>query len=191
MAATMGAIHESYHIIAPACETLKLDPVRLLKAIAHKESTCGTHIDRTQYKKSGRVAVSTRHEKSYSKGGRYYTNEYSDRWGKLAESSHGPFQVMYENAVRYGFPKSVDPADLLIGLANPYIATDISCKMMSAILSKVVAYWMIPPYFQRGALDMVADAWNSGSFKDRFRPVDYINAVKRFYSEHSDNLSHP
>jgi hypothetical protein len=73
-----------------------VDGARLLWAIAGNESNWGT------------LREFVRHEKGYLPGGYYYRNSLQirqefRRWGVLAGSSFGSFQIMYESAREVGY----------------------------------------------------------------------------------------
>lgn len=151
------------------CERLGLNPEGLLRTLAWMESSMGQHLDPATHK------IATRWEPAYAFGGRYYTKELSDAWGKAAESSHGPWQIMYVNAHRAGFPIETDPLDQEFGLANVDVAAEWTMRFLGRELTWLANYVQTHPEDKRGPLELVFDKWNSGSVSMRgYRPASYI-----------------
>lgn len=128
-----------------------LDPVALLKAISQVESSYGQNSN-------------SHHEKGYCYGGAYYNSALTKLYGCEAHCSYGPWQVMYPTAL-----------ELMQGIV-PY-------DLQSPETSLVVATMYINRAISRGAdsLEKIADAYNSGSFKDSNVPAAYIAKVQEAY----------
>lgn len=130
-----------------------VDALQLLWALAGNESDFGRD-------------CGPRHEDSYCPNtkGRYATaiGELTKQWGCLAHMSYGPWQVMFCNT------EGVSPFDL---------AMDAETGLIAAIqhLNQRV--------FRQGAqtLDQIADAYNTGSYKQGVPPAKYIENLKRRY----------
>lgn len=180
---TLSIILNLAEIIQNTCGILGLEPVRFLRAIAHKESTCGLDIDRYLFDTKKIIQISTRREAAYGISGRYFNEQLSSKWGTAAESSWGIWQVMYPNLLRFGFTRSQDPYDSDLGLANTNICANISIKMILFELNKIR---MVGMYNSRSTLDEFADAWNSGNFRDKIIPQRYIESVRYHYDLHGD-----
>jgi len=138
-----------------------IDPKALLWAIAGNE---------TQF---GHFRNYVRAEEAFLPGGRFYkaSNELREKYreyGVLASSSIGTWQIMYITAYELGY--KLHP----IFLQTNYIA--IQC----------VIEFINRRAFGRGAINIaeVFDAYNSGSFKDKFMPSSYILKGKNYYGEY-------
>lgn len=109
---------------------------------------------------------SPRHEESFAPGGRYY-NKKADmlfkKYGSISCCSIGPLQTMYLTAYELGFRK--EPLDLFY----PVNAVDIAIRYINIRCKG----WK--------TLAELADAYNSGSFKDSRIPKDYIGKFVRAY----------
>lgn len=127
----------------------------LLKAIAKVESTYGQN-------------TTPNHESAYDWGGRYADRTLLQAHGALAACSYGPWQVMFPNCVRV-LP-DVQPFDLLI---SP--ETGLLCAVLW-IQDEIVGRQ------KAQTIEQIADAYNSGNFKDRFVPKEYIQKVVDHYN---------
>ena len=88
-------------------------------------------------------------------------------WGCLACSSFGPLQVTYHTAADANLCD--DPRLLLAPSAAFRIAVSVlSAKIKAQVPTSVAA---------------VADLWNSGDWRDRLEPSDYIASVSFHYAE--------
>lgn len=126
------------------------DPARILAAIAHNESYYGKYNQ-------------PRVEPGYSPGGYYFrraahVRDEFDQWGAMAAASHGSFQILHIVAWELGYrgrPAALQDDALGIGFA------------IRLINRRIVV---------RGAQTLVeiADAYNSGCFKDANVPHRYI-----------------
>jgi hypothetical protein len=123
------------------------DAAKLLKAIAMVESSFGL------------IAV-PKHEKAYDWGGTYFRKDLWFKHGSLVAMSYSSFQIMYGVAVELGFDENRHPCELNDDEVAIYFVVDLIRKRILA----------------RGAqtLQQVADAYNSGSFKDGIIPSIYI-----------------
>jgi hypothetical protein len=119
----------------------------------------------------GALRLHVRPEPAYSPGGKYYNNSEALRsayrkYGVLASSSYGSFQIMYPTAVEMGFQGH--PIELQG--------------------NDVCAYWAAQLIIKRfigrqkaKTLRDVADAYNSGNHADRIVPQTYIDKAISFY----------
>lgn len=133
-----------------------IDHVKLLLAIAGKETSFGAD-NRSRY------------ERAYDDDGLYgrqskYLQSLLKKYGSIAACSYGPWQIMYPTAFEHGF--AGHPLEL-------WTARD-SVKYVISYLNNVS---------RNGAttIEEYADAWNSGSFKDSNRPLDYMQAVRKIF----------
>lgn len=99
-----------------------------------------------------------KHEKAYDQGGIYFNRGLWAKYGSHAACSYSSWQLMYPVAVELGFLGS--PAELMI--------------------DEKAIYWVIE-YIKKRILDKgclklqdLADAYNSGSFRDKIVPQEYI-----------------
>jgi len=139
----------------------KIDPGRILWAIANVESTYGKQND------------ATHHEGAYHYGGHYYkrsriVREQSQKWGCLAHSSFGSFQILFITAYELGFRG--DP----IELRDP----DISLRYVVKLINRRV----LDKLSDEKPID-IFDAYNSGTPRDRIVPEQYIDKALIFYNE--------
>lgn len=169
------AIVEYAPAVVEECALLELDPHKLLTALAAVESTLGEDLDRGTWK------IKHRHEASYAVGGRWYDQDLTAHWGKAAECSWGPWQIMYANAHRFGFPIEIDPADEVEGLVDVRTAAEISTRMLAHELRKVLHYRSVHPEDKATPLEMIADTWNTGGPEGK-RPAEYIAKVVAAYA---------
>ena len=110
-----------------------------------------------------------RHETAYCRGGRYYDRKLTRKHNCMAHCSYGPWQLMYANAV--SIKKAITPELML----EPLHALPITVGWMRRVIN-------------RGAVTVrdIADAWNSGSHRDKFIPVAYIKKVEALYKKRID-----
>lgn len=118
-----------------------------------------------------------KHERAYDQGGIYFNKQQWARWGALAACSYSSWQIMYPVCVELGFTGS--PLDLM--------------------QDEIAIYWVIEyidrRIIQKGCskLQDFADAYNSGSFRDKLVPTDYITKFMKYYidlhqSKYGDTL---
>jgi len=112
-----------------------------------------------------------RKEPAYAPGGFYYERSQAVRaayglWGESATCSYSNFQLLYITAMELGYPGPPLGLDS-DSVALPYVV---------ALLNKRI--------FEKGATTLreVADAYNSGNFKDRIVPERYIQKFARMYN---------
>lgn len=129
-----------------------LDPALLLMALCVVESSGGFNNQR-------------RVEPAYRPGGRYCDQALYDQYGDDAAASWGPLQIMYVTAHELGYEGP--PPEL----GQPSECVRMAVKLINR---RIVG---------RGAttLEEIADAYNSGSFKDQIVPQDYIRKVREAY----------
>jgi hypothetical protein len=132
-----------------------LDPVRVLKALAWKESTYGQNT--TPLK-----------EPAYLPGGRYFTPEQAARhkkYGVAAAKSYSSFQILYPTACELGF--SGTPTDLDDDRE--------AIRWVVELLNRRV--------FGRDhamTIEEVGDCYNSGR-KGGFLPAKYMQELRGYY----------
>lgn len=118
----------------------------------------------------GRLALYVRHEPAYMPGGKYYAKSYDlrqmyARYGVLAASSYGAWQVMFPTARELGF--SGHPIDLQLSESAAWAAALIRTRIIGQ---------------QNAAtLEQILDAYNTGTAKDRNVPLSYITKGVAFY----------
>jgi hypothetical protein len=157
-------IFENAHrIIIP--ETIPtLWRISLLQTLALKESNYG----------SNNVP---RYEPSYGPGGPYYNVTHVQRlyskYGKDSCCSYSSFQIMFITAWELGYKGTPDK------LAQDDIAIEFVIKMIN---QRIMKYGPIN-------LDKIFDAYNSGSFKDKYIPREYISEAKHYYKYFEGNLN--
>lgn len=148
-------------IIANLCTrfgaALKLPPTidgaRLLWAIAGNESNFGTN-------------VSPRHEDAYCYHGRYYDKAFTNLWGCLAHCSYGPWQVMYPN-ISMG---NISPLDAAV---RPEIVANMAVRFINKRILMAE---------KATTIEEVADAYNSGDWRDSIIPEKYIADLVKNYA---------
>lgn len=132
-------------------EDKPVDGRKLLAAISGTESDFGK---RREF---------VRMEKGYAPGGHYFSKSLEvralwQRWGCLAASSFGSFQLMYVTTTEMGF--NGHPIDLQDDMTCAYWATELINKR----------------FIKRGAKTLrdILDSFNSGNFADTIIPAAYI-----------------
>lgn len=128
------------------------DGANILWAFAGAESTFGDD-------------TAPRHEAAYCRGGKYFDAGLTNKWGCLAHCSYGPWQVMFAN-----YPPGFDPPMILAGALAVELNIAQAVKRLNLAL-------------RQGAntLADLADAYNSGNFRDAIVPVAYIADVENKY----------
>jgi hypothetical protein len=119
----------------------------------------------------GKLREFVRYEKGYAPGGTYYNNSEvlrADfrRFGCLASSSYGSFQIMFPTAKELGFKGH--PIELQKDKVSGYWA-------MQLIVQRFIGR------FKAKTLRDVLDAYNSGNHVDRHIPTVYIAKGIEFY----------
>lgn len=135
-----------------------VEGARMLWAIAGNESNWGA------------LREYVREEKAYMPGGVYYRGSKAvrlehQRYGVLASSSYGSFQLMYITATELGY------RDHPILLQN-----DLICAKWATDL-------ILKRFVKNGAKTLadVLDSYNSGNHKDNIIPEEYIRKAVGFY----------
>jgi hypothetical protein len=159
-------MHLSKEELAALCRehgpTLHLPPgvdgAQMLWAFAGRESSFGARC----------VPL---HEKAYCYGSKYYKTDkvlrdLTEAWGCWSHASYGPWQILFDNA--YRLDHTIDPIRLM---TDPAVCTVITVAEFNRIMDL-----QKPP-----GLREIADAWNSGDWRDAIRPNDYMDAVESFY----------
>lgn len=111
-----------------------------------------------------------RHENAYDKGGLYAMKSQNLRqelslYGPLAACSYGPWQMLYITAKEHGF-----------------VGHPIELWKASISIEFVIRYFNEEIAAGAECLEDLADAWNSGNFKDANKPMAYILQLKDFYT---------
>jgi len=143
------------HLHAPK----ELSPQCILWALYHCE----------KYNSRNRVP---RFEKAYAPGGHYYNAseevvcEYV-KWGDSAACSYSNFQILYITAHELGYdgpPLALDRDSV----ALPYVTLLLNIRIL-----------------KKGAKtpEEIADAYNSGSFRDSNKPEAYMAKFRRRYDQ--------
>ncbi len=127
---------------------------QLLWALAGNESSFGVH-------------CSPRHESGYCRGGRYFDPSLTSEWGCLAHCSYGPWQVMYPNISKFG---TISPLDIL---RTPEIGANAAVQFINE---------RILGHEKATTLEQIADAYNSGDWRDANRPEGYIADLVKNYA---------
>lgn len=132
-----------------------VNPEALLWAIGWAESTCGRN-------------NVPRHEGAYHRGGAYFNHVLDREFGCAAHCSYGPWQIMFENVWSIS-KKEITPEEMNDTLTALVVSVE----------------WLNQRVIGRGAdtVAKIADAWNSGTHRDRIIPVEYIDKVAKKYSE--------
>lgn len=147
-----------------SCKMLKVDGVdakAILWAIAGNETLFGC------YRKFVRQEAAFLPDGKFYKNSDVLQNEYK-KYGVLASSSIGTWQIMYISAYEIGY--RLHPIFLQVNsIAVEWVVSFINKRILS-----------------RGAtiIDEIFDAYNSGSFKDKFIPAQYIGKGKFHYTEY-------
>lgn len=153
--------HDELDVLIPVWATRLhvppgIDPVRLLKAIAMRESRYG-------------VLTTPRREPAYCPKGRYFDAAQArryQRYGSAAACSYSSFQVMFPVACELGYAGT--PEQLGGDAEGIQWAVEL---LNTRIFGRD----------QARTIEEIGDAYNSGSCKDRFKPIAYMQAVKGFY----------
>lgn len=133
----------------------KMSGSQMLLALAGRESSFGHNI-------------TPRYEPAYDIGGPYGNSSSQvallEKYGRLAASSFGLLQLMACNAR---------------GFTPIQLATNVEDAMRASV--DRLNYYVIG-HQKADTLEKICDAWNTGNFKDRNIPVDYIAEVKKHYA---------
>ena len=146
-----------------------LDARAVLAAITWPETTWGERF------KAGLF------EPAYYRGGKFYHRHVITlvhTYESLAACSYSAWQILFVAAYETGFRG--DPWDL--------IDPAVGCPAVVALLNKrCFNVWenapdpkLIPP---ASSIVQVGDLWNSGSWRDRFVPGDYVKSIEEGYAE--------
>lgn len=126
--------------------------VALLAALAEAESWFG-------------VYNIPKYEPAYDSGGRYFDHKLWMKWGSWAACSYSSWQIMYPVAIELGFdgrPQDLWDDETAIHWVMEYIDRRILKRGCNTV-------------------EQFADAYNSGSFKDRNVPELYIEKFVGHY----------
>ena len=111
------------------------------------------------------------HEGAYCYNGKYYCadkllKDLTDSWGCWSHASYGPWQILFYNV--YRLDHTIDPIRLMTDPA--------SCAVVTVAEFNRIIDSQNPP-----GLREIADAWNSGDWRDDIRPSEYMDSVESFY----------
>jgi len=114
-----------------------------------------------------------RFEPAYAPGGHYYNHstpvqELYTKWGNWAACSYSNFQILFVTAVELGYPGPP------LGLDRDEVALPYVVKLLNVRI------------FDRPGnetVEQVADAYNSGNFKDTNVPEAYIRKFVEAYNK--------
>jgi hypothetical protein len=148
-------------LVKDAAKTLRVPPTLNPEAILWAIYNC------EKYSPGNTVP---RYEEIYAPGGYYYEHsahvrEAYDKWGRPAACSYSNFQIMYIAALELGYtgpPLALDEDSI----ALPYVIKYIQNRVLDTGATTPAE---------------VADAYNSGSFKDSLKPLGYIKRFQYFY----------
>ena len=133
------------------------DPFGLIGSIAEVESKFGLY-------------NLPKHERAFDLGGKYENLSRWKRWGAWAACSYSSFQIMYPVACEVGYdedPWDRPPSDLWDDhVAIHWVLTYIRERILEQGVSTIKDF---------------ADAYNSGTHKDRLIPEDYIFKFTKAY----------
>lgn len=139
--------------------SFRVMPERLLWAIAFVESAAG-------------ALNVPKHESAYAPGGHYYKRSPEvralwNRWGDWAACSYSSFQILFIVATELGFRGS--PIDLWYD--------EEACPVVVKFLNQRI--------IKRKPSDLgdIADAYNSGTFRDQNVPLGYVGKFLKAYDE--------
>ncbi len=151
--------------------------VRMLKALAVVESSFGLnniprHEDSWCRNMSGLRVVRVMTNGSFTTIQRGAANvnaivrQRHEKWGCAACCSWSPWQIHYQTAADRGFGSA------------PWMLMDaeIALDFVSLELNRIIAG---PSPSE--TVEQIADAWNSGNYRDRIVPADYIAKVRAAY----------
>jgi hypothetical protein len=132
-----------------------LDGVRILWALSGNESSFGANLD-------------PRHEDIYCTG-KYSKNpdivRLTAKFGHAAHSSWGPWQIMLSNCSPDTSPQDMASLD------------------RSALETVTFINRRIFKYEKAATLEAIADAYNSGDWRDRIVPEKYIADFLHYYND--------
>ena len=118
-----------------------------------------------------------RFEPAYAPDGIYFKNselvrrEYA-KWGNWACCSYSDFQIMYITAVELGYD-------------GPPLALDRDVMALPWVVK-----YLNDRAFARGAktVEEVADAYNSGTHRNHYKPLEYIAKCRKYYDRKLEEL---
>jgi len=91
-------------------------------------------------------------------------------WGVFACCSVGPWQIMSSECWRFGYRGPWIDLACSVNVVRPYVL-----KKLGAIARDLVSHGITP------SVELIAEAWNTGSARDRFQNTDYQRWVRRAY----------
>lgn len=146
-----------------------LDARAVLAAITYPETNWGRRYKAALF------------EQAYYRGGKFYKDHVKtlvQEYESLAACSWGPWQILFVAARETGYQG--DPW----GLVDP--AT--SCAAVVTLLNKrCFNTWAAAPdpalVEPAATIAQVGDMWNSGSWRDRFVPGEYVATITEGYAE--------
>ncbi|HWR36387.1 MAG TPA: hypothetical protein VN622_11010 [Clostridia bacterium] len=104
-----------------------------------------------------------RHEPAYDIGGKYADTKALKRCGSAYACSYGPLQIMACNALDVTLDELASEPE----------------KAMKASVDRL-RMWVIGRQ-KADTIEEICDAWNTGNFRDRIVPHEYIAEVRHYY----------
>ncbi|HZU33730.1 MAG TPA: hypothetical protein VFB79_21630 [Candidatus Angelobacter sp.] len=104
-----------------------------------------------------------KHEEGYCYGHKYCDASYSQMWGCLAHCSFSPWQIMATNARQFTPLELMNEPEKAIQSVVSFLNREILGRQEAKTLSQI------------------ADAYNSGNWRDNNVPAEYIEKLHRNY----------
>jgi hypothetical protein len=105
------------------------------------------------------ASCAPRHELGYCYGHKYFDASYTHEWGCLAHCSFSPWQIMATNAKGFTPLELLDDPEKAIQATVGFLNRQILGAEKAATLSEI------------------ADAYNSGNWRDAIVPQEYIDRL--------------
>lgn len=151
----------------PAWSTLQAKP--LMAAITWPETSWGER------------RYAALFEPAYYRGGKFYKEHVKtlvQQYESLASCSYGPWQILFVAAYETGFKGR--PWDLI----DPYISAEAVVRLLNKRCFNTWANAPDPKLAEPASTpEQAFDFWNSGSWRDRFIPGDYVATGLAGYAE--------
>ena len=121
-------------------------------------------------------------EPAYYRGGKFYKAEHVKHlvhtYESLASCSYGPWQILFIAAYEVGFRG--DPWELIQPSISAMAVVDLLNKRCFNVWHDAPTPELEAP---ASTPNQVADMWNSGSWRDRFIPGNYVGTFIDGYAE--------
>ena len=146
-----------------------INPRAILAAITYSETSWGRRYKAALF------------EPAYYRGGKFYRDHVKGlvaEYESLAACSWGPWQILFVAARETGF--NGDPWDLVDpGTSAAAVVTLLNRRCFNTWATAPTPELVAPA----STPEQVFDMWNSGSWRDRFVPGDYVKAQMEGYAE--------